>query len=132
MRARDYAEAFVDCLDRPESDHQSLIERLISVAEQNGHRNLLPKIVRVTEKILRGRERGETIIVTGATEVTDQEVTQLLKQSPYKDIVEQKHKRVIRKKDDSLIGGYVIRTKSKQIDTSYKRKLLNLYQSITK
>jgi F0F1-type ATP synthase delta subunit len=131
MRARDYAQAFIELKQQTSLSEQELLKRFVTIVHQNGHRTLLPRIVRQIEKGVERAKREETILMTSAHEMTEAETATLLKQEPFRNILGAKHKKVERKVDKNIIGGHILKTSSRKVDTSYKQALTNLYQHIT-
>jgi F0F1-type ATP synthase delta subunit len=129
MRAIDYAHAFLDIYGSPgHTDDGVLVANLVKTVERHGHQHLLRKIQRHIEKQLQKNEKKRTITVLSSNEVSEQEVAALLRTEPYRSILETEHKIVDRIVDPTLVGGIVVKTLSREIDTSYKRKLIDLYQ----
>lgn len=130
MRAKDYAKAFVQLHASQNIDEKTLLKNFVATVHANGHRALLPKIVRHVAKMSSQKEKSETVVVTSPSAMDENAVAHLLRQVPYRDILDTKHKTVVRKTDESLIGGHIVRSASRMIDTSYKRMLINLYEQI--
>ena len=130
MRASHYAKALFDLTENGKITDAVLVERVVATATANGHAHLLPKIARSFERIVAQEEKRRTIVVTGATALSQEDVIKLLKREPYSRALSADHKKVVRKTDDTLVGGVVVRAGSLRVDGSYKRALLDLYQSL--
>lgn len=130
MRAAHYAKALQELTAAGKISEGMLMKQFVSTVAQNGHAHLFPKIVRSLERIERREEKKATIEVTSAMELTAEKVAALLKQEPFKQAIAPGHKKVIRKIDETLVGGTVVRTGTLKIDASHKHALLDLYQSL--
>ena len=131
MRASYYAQAFHELAAAQKIDAGKLVKQFVETVAGNGHAHLLPKIVRSLERIEKREEKKETIEVTSAKELSTARVAELLKKDPFKRALSSTHKKVVRKIDETLVGGEVVRTGSLKIDASHKRSLIELYQHIT-
>lgn len=132
MRASYYAQALFDLAQTAEGGEEKLIRQFVETVAQNGHAHMLPKILKAYERIAEKETRKSTIEVTSAVPLSEAHVLQLLKKEPFKNALSASHKKVIRKTDDTLVGGVVVRTGKVRIDASYKRMLLDLYQETIK
>lgn len=130
MRAIYYAQAFYELATAEKREDSKLVEHFVATVARNGHAHLLPQIMRSLEQILRREEKKATIEVVSAKEMTPVQVGTLLKQDLFKHALSPLHKKVLRKTDETLVGGTVVRTGALRIDASYKRALLELYQSL--
>jgi F0F1-type ATP synthase delta subunit len=131
MRASYYSRALHALLATAPTSSEKLLKQFTETVVANGHAHLLPKIVRSFEKLTVKDEKASTIEVVSATPLTEAAVAALLKQEPYKLALSPSHKKVVRKTDDAVIGGIVVRTGAMRIDGSHKRALLDLYQNMT-
>ncbi|MDO8520637.1 MAG: F0F1 ATP synthase subunit delta [bacterium] len=131
MRASHYAQAFHDLVFARTIEEGTLVKQFVATVKENGHAHLFRKILRSLERIMRREEKQSTIEVTSAAALSKEEVGTLLKKEPWKHVLSSGHKKVVRKTDETLIGGMVLRTSTAKIDASHKRALLDLYQSLT-
>jgi F0F1-type ATP synthase delta subunit len=129
MRAEYYAQALWELESAGKVD-KNMLTHFVGTVKKNGHAHLLPKISRALENITEKAEKRQTIEVISGDDLSEGAVATLLKNEPFKHALTPKHKKVLRKKDESLIGGTVVRTSDTRIDNSYKRALLDLYQSL--
>lgn len=129
MRARYYAQALYDLALTEKGDESKLIRQFVETVAGNGHAHMLPKILKSYERIAEKEARKSTIEVTSAVPLSEENVLKLLKKEPFKNALTASHKKVVRKTDDTLVGGVVVRTGRVRIDASYKRMLLDLYQN---
>ena len=133
MRASHYALALyqVASEQKGSTDDGALVKKFVEVVEKNGHTYLLPRILKSFQS-RQSREVGRTVIhVSSAVSILEKHVQELLKKEPYSRMLSEKHRKVIRHVDDTLIGGVVVRTGTQQVDASYKRALTDIYKSLT-
>lgn len=131
MKAAWYAEALYRALEgKKEKDVDKVVARFYEVMRAHGHQGLIKQIPHEFKKIGERAERdGEVTLVTAnaksrtkwahAYDHYEREGL-IAKGAERKDVV-----------DETIIGGYQIRTKDLLIDSSYKRSLIELYQNIT-
>lgn len=131
MRASYYAKALRAIRVEGAIPEDKLIEHFLSTLAQNGHTHMLPKILRSYARTEAKEASQSTIEVTSAKSMTEAEVQSLLKKDPFRNVLTASHKKVVRKTDATLVGGVVVRTGTTRYDASYKRMLLELYQSLT-
>lgn len=131
MRASYYAKALREIETSGTIPEEKLVEHFLGVLAQNGHTHMLPNILRSYERMRSKEEAQGTIEVTSATSMAESEVQALLKKDPFRNVLTASHKKVIRKTDPTLVGGVVVRSGTTRYDASYKRMLLELYQSLT-
>jgi F0F1-type ATP synthase delta subunit len=132
MRASYYAQALYDLALTEKGGEEKLIRQFVETVAGNGHAHMLPKILKSYERIANKEARKSTIEVTSAAPLSEENVLLLLKKEPFKNVLTVSHKKVVRKTDDTLVGGVVVRTGAMRIDASYKRMLLDLYQETIK
>ena len=131
MRASWYSQALYEVLTSHKGDEEKLLKQFKETVIRNGHAHMFPKILRSYERLLAKKQKEATIEVTSATLLSEKAVAELLKKSPYKNVLSTSHRSVGRKVDETITGGVVVRTSTMRIDASYKRMLLELYQKIT-
>ena len=132
MKAQWYAEALYGALEEvtTESDSKKVLARFRKVLSTRGHEKLLPFISRELDKILlREKSNKEVVLVTANTKSKgkwahaydhyEKEGT-LPKGATLHEVV-----------DETIVGGFQIRTKDTLIDGSYKKSLFELYRSVT-
>lgn len=131
MRASYYAKAFLELSVAQTVEERRLVKQFVATVTQNGHTYLFSKIVRSLERILRREEKKKTIEVTSAGDLSVERSLKLLKTAPFKEMLSLRgDEKIIRKRDETIIGGTIVRTGSIKIDASHKRALLELYQSL--
>ncbi|OHA79855.1 MAG: hypothetical protein A2747_03495 [Candidatus Yonathbacteria bacterium RIFCSPHIGHO2_01_FULL_44_41] len=134
MKASWYAEALYGALQGEhvvtESDSKKVFTNFRRVVMERGHDRLLPFVARELDKIIaREKIKKEVILVTADAK----------SQNKWAHIYDHYEKEgaipkgAIRRDvtDESIVGGFQIRTKDTLIDGSYKKSLLELYRSIT-
>lgn len=135
MKASWYAEALYRALQGEnvinEGDSKKVFARFKKVISARGHDSFLPFIGREFEKIItREKKNNEVILVTADNK----------SKSKWAHAYDHYKKEGILPKDaachevvdESIIGGFQIRTKDTLIDGSYKKSLVELYRQITK
>lgn len=131
MKASWYAEALAEALSgKSEKEAGAVVARFYEVIKAHGHTGLLPFIPAELGKIeAREKLHHEATLVTAdiksrtkwAHAYDHYEKEGLLpRDSKRHDVV-----------DETIIGGYQIRTKDLLIDSSYKKSLIELYSNIT-
>lgn len=130
MRASWYSQALYEVLDSHKGGEEKLIEQFKETVVRNGHAHMFPKILRSLERLEAKKQREATIEVTSARPLSEKEVAELLRRDPFKNAITPGHRTVVRKVDETITGGVVVRTNAVRIDASYKRMLLDLYQKI--
>lgn len=131
MKALWYAEALHQALQgKDEKTAKGIIARFYQVVQERGHTGLLKRIPRELERVA-SRESGRhevELVVAGEkgsakwVHAYDHYKKEGLfpKDAVRKDVI-----------DETLVGGFQIRTKSLLIDGSYQRSLIELYRNIT-
>ncbi|OHA83419.1 MAG: hypothetical protein A2937_03815 [Candidatus Yonathbacteria bacterium RIFCSPLOWO2_01_FULL_47_33b] len=131
MKASWYAEALAGALvGKNEKEAEKVVARFYEVIKAHGHTGLLPFIPAELEKIeARAQAHREATLVTADAKSRTKwshaydhyyRETLLPLDATRKDVI-----------DETIIGGYQIRTKDLLVDSSYKRSLIELYQKIT-
>lgn len=124
MLVDDYAKAVAACITEGQ-DAKRVLASLESVLAHRGHQKLKGRILRTLARLL-ARSQGSEAALFVASEADAQKLKQEIaaasKTLEASDVVE-----VI---DPTIIGGFVLRTKTKQLDQSYKSALLKLYRSV--
>lgn len=102
-----------------------LLENLKNVLARKGHGRLLPQVVREFEKLLRRQSEGHGIVQVARK----QDATRLKAQIEQACAALHIDPEVlVVQENDTLIGGFLLREKTAQIDGSYRRKLIELYR----
>ncbi len=122
-----YATAvFESILAKPES-MALYIKNLKEKLRAERKKGLLRAIARELQKLIIQKKHREKIIITIAREKDIPTAKIILKKLPWETF---ENKNIVEKIDSRLIGGVCIETWNKRYDQSYKRKLLNLYDSL--
>lgn len=134
MKASWYAEALYEALQnkevKTEADAHKVFTRFRKVLLARGHEKLLPFIAHELEKIMsREKNKNEAVLITADSKSMSKWLHAydhyekegiIPKHTTRRDVV-----------DESIVGGFQIRTKDTLIDGSYKKSLLELYRKIT-
>lgn len=127
MKPHLYAQALIEStLEHPErlSLYMKNLEKKLSA---EGKKDVLKSVAKEVVKLLEKKRREETVVLTVAHEKDLSTARKILSQS--KDF-SSKGKNVVEQVNPALVGGTRIETGSIRIDGSYKRALLNLYDSL--
>lgn len=123
--AHNYALALYELTKDTTAKPAVVVSDLVKLLKHKGHVKLLPDILREFEKVIDSARDEATMVLTCAKKSDLAKYKNKLKEhfghsggSFTKEEV-----------DDTLIGGYVIRSGDTILDGSYKRKLLLLYRS---
>ncbi len=114
----------IDILDKIFSSHVSRVsQNFISIIIEKGREGYLPAIVEEFQRQYKREKKIITAVVTSAIGLDDELREQVLKvvKDSFKSEVE-----LIKKENESLIGGLIIRIGDKQYDASIQRKLNDL------
>lgn len=130
MRASHYAKALYELTASKQLDEGKLVSHFVDTIRANGDAHQLPRIMRAYEKLMAKTEKQKTIEVVSAKELSESDVAKLLKTDSFKKLLSPEHKKVSRRVDETLVGGAIVSVSGTRVDASYKRTLLDLYQSI--
>jgi F-type H+-transporting ATPase subunit delta len=123
-----YAQALDDLTKNKSSDDVNIIfSNFISVLKKKGHYTILPKILKSLEN-LKQREKSDNIEFIIASK--EQEDKFKPRFDEFKRYFSEKAK-IKTEIDETIIGGFIIKSKSIIIDGSYKKALMNLYNKFT-
>lgn len=132
MKASWYAEALYRALQGKETatDGKKVFLSFRKVVSSRGHDRLFPFIMRELEKIIaREKIKNEVTLVTA----DNKSVSKWSHAYDHyeKEGIIQKHMTRRDVVDDSIVGGFQIRTRDTLIDGSYKKSLVELYRNVT-
>ena len=122
-----YVQAVLELLESG-SKVETVLGNLRAVMEKRGHAKALSTVLRA---VVRALEQGTTESVATITVASDADVTALkadIKTALATLGADGAHTTVV---DDTIIGGLIATYNHRQIDQSYRSKLVTLYQSIT-
>lgn len=123
MNGRGYGEALYGAVQDGVKVADALL-RLKTILEQNGHSSLYGEALRYAHARFLKDEEGATVRVTLARE-EDQKVFAKEIQAFVGDA--SKTEVVI---DENIVGGFMARNATAELDQSYKKSLLSIYQSL--
>lgn len=134
MEASWYAEALYKALQGEnvidEGDSKKVFARFKKVISARGHDRLIPFIGREFEKVVtRENKNSEVILVTADNKSKNKWMHAYDHYKKEKIIPKGSVCREV--VDESIIGGFQIRTKDILIDGTYKKSLVELYRKIT-
>lgn len=125
MQPKYYAEAFDAALLSGVAGEVAS-KNLVTVATRRGHKHLLPGIMRAIERRIKRREHDATVTVTSALPLTEEELQSELERAGFAH----HNAHVIRRVDESLVSGAVVRKGTHRVDASGKRLLLGIYSRL--
>lgn len=132
MRASWYALALASALKgaKGEKEEKRIFARFREVIRARGHERLLSLVPRELEKIAQREREAQTATLVIA------DLKSKTKWSHACDHYEREGvlpvgATLVHRVDETIVGGFQIRTKDTLIDGSYKRALLDLYRNIT-
>ncbi len=115
--------------DSNPKDHDKVIDNLIKILKTNGDLGHYEKIVDAYEKLL--EQEGNTTKIE-VTTTSQTEVSPSLLKELNNFAHQSKKTEVTTKKDDSIIGGVLIKVDDTLIDASLKNQLDNLHSHLQK
>ncbi len=122
-----YVQAVMELLESG-STIESVLGNLRTVMTNRGHAKALPMVLRA---VVRALEQGTTESVATITVAREADVSALksdIKLALATLGADGTHTTIV---DDTIIGGLITTYNHRQIDQSYRTKLVTLYQSIT-
>lgn len=125
MRTKDYITATTELL-REGKEAGTLLDSLKQHLASRGRMKLYPSILRGITRTLAQKEKREGVKVVVAREGDAQKYAAEITEQLTK-IGATAHTLEV---DDTLIGGFVIKTKDTQIDKSHKHTLLHAYRAL--
>lgn len=134
MKASWYAEALYEALQnrevKTEADVHKVFARFRKVLAARGHEKLLPFIMHELEKIEEREKNINQVLLITADKKSQSKWSHAYDHYEKEGFIP---KHAIRQEvvDESIVGGYQIRTKDTIIDASYKKSLIELYRKIT-
>ncbi len=119
-----YAQA-LDSLtkDKSSEDINIIFSNFISVLKKKGHYAILPKILKSLKNIRQKKELDNIEFIVASKE---QESKFRPRFNDFKKYFDEKEEVKI-EIDKTIVGGFIIKSKSIIIDGSYKKALINLY-----
>ena len=121
-----YAKA-VTALIKEGKKVDEVVKHLKAVMEKRGHTKLLPSVLATAKRSLTSgyQPSQATVIVDneGSYKTQKKEIAESLKE------LNTEEPKPLVKVDDTLIGGYIALVNNKQIDESYKSKLVKIYKN---
>ncbi len=134
MKASWYAEALYGALQeksvKTESDSKKVFTRFHKILASRGHEKLLPFIGHELEKIL-DREKGKNEVLLITADGKNESKWAHAYDHYKKEGIIPNHATRRDVVDETIVGGFQIRTKDILIDGSYKKSLVELYRKIT-
>lgn len=129
MSAHHYADALFRAVqEKDEATIDAIILRLVRYMKERGHSALLPTVVREYE-ILEKKREHEMVNTIRVKKFEDSNTYAELIQKDIDTLGTPSLPRTVIV-DETLVGGYEVRSKGMRIDRTYKRTLLTLYNTL--
>jgi F0F1-type ATP synthase delta subunit len=129
MKAAHYAEALYEATTGAEEATQDrLIANLMRILEEQGHRKLLPSILREYEHLVTRRLVRERAVLRVARSDDREKLAEAISRDTERIGVDPAQ--CVTHIDESVVGGYAIEANGKRIDRTHKRALLELYTKL--
>lgn len=125
MRTKDYITAATELLREGKED-KAVLASLREHLSSRGRAKLYPSILRGIIRALAQAEKRDGVKVIVARESDTEKHAKEIK-AHLKEIGAESHTVEV---DDTIIGGFIIRTKDTQIDQSHKHTLLHAYRAL--
>ena len=109
-------------------DPEVTLQGLKKVLQEKGHTQLYPSVLRGVARVLESRGTHDArVVVTDAAAYEKQKaaIDAALRELGAHDKPELHL-------DETIIGGYIAEAQGRQLDKSYKTKLVSLYRNLTK
>lgn len=127
MIVQDYSSALFELLQEKDQG-DAVLNSLQSLLKKKGHEKLYASILKdLLAKFEKDKQRNSIHVAVGR----EKDISQL-KDSIYKAMATLgEEKEFLSHVDQTLIGGFTIKSRGKVIDHSYKKQLLTIYRSLT-
>lgn len=126
MHKDEYAHALMLALKGvDEKEATKRAERFVALLRRAGHIRLLPKILATYERTTAERARKDGVVVSVAKEADAHTYANDIKKAAAE--LGASHEALTIRADETLVGGYSVKTRDKIIDRSFKRALLTIY-----
>lgn len=126
MHKDEYAHALMEALKGvDEKEATKRVERFVALLRRAGHIRLLPKILATYERATAERARRDGVVVSVAKEGDAHTHTSDIKKAAAE--MGASHEALTIRTDETLVGGYSVKTRDKIIDRSFKRALVTIY-----
>lgn len=129
MNPQQYAEAILAASNgKRDEELDRIATRTMEVLSMHGHVGLLPAIVQELEKRLRKTKQHTECLIRVANALdAEKRQSEIASDIETLNASSMPQRTVI---DETLIGGHEVRAHGKQIDRTYKRALLQLYNTL--
>jgi F0F1-type ATP synthase delta subunit len=125
MLAIDYATALAKNIEEGR-ELKDVLASLDRVLVKKGHEKLRPRILSELAHRFEGRGADGAVVIV--KDEADRKKFAGAIESALKEVGSEDTSEVAI--DSTIVGGFILKTKDKQIDRSYKRALINLYRNI--
>lgn len=127
MNYKNYAKILVEA-EKTEENFENFFDKFIKLLNKKGELKQLPNILHEVENILEREKRSnKTKIILKNKSSFEKYKNEIENFSQNFDLQNYQID-----EDENIIGGYILKNNKFKVDNSYKNKLLNLYEKITK
>ena len=109
-------------------DPEATLQGLKKVLKEKGHTQLYPSVLRGVARILESRGTHDARIVVKDTAAYEQQKSAIDAALAQLGAQDEPEVHI----DETIIGGFIAEAEGKQLDKSYKTKLVSLYRNLTK
>lgn len=109
-------------------DPAEVLQKLREVLDRRGHTRLYHSVLRGVARVLEARgTKSATVVV--ANEAGYQKYQAAIEAALQEFGAKHSPEVIV---DETIVGGYIVEAENKQLDKSYKTKLVSLYRNLTK
>ena len=106
-------------------EFNQFFDNFLQLIESRHHGKLIPSIISEVEKIDQDQVSGKTVVLVA--QESDAETHRADIES-HTDVINGGYQVEV---DPNIVGGYVVRSETAQIDASYRTRLVELYNQLT-
>lgn len=122
---QEYAQTLFDAeQSKTQADFDKFYSNFLGLLKMRSHEKMVPEIISAVEGLSEQNQASTQVLVAKESdfEKFKSEI------ESHDDVQEGKYEVVT---DENVIGGYVVRTGTSQVDNSYRTRLLELYKAMT-
>lgn len=123
-----YAHALYAALRGGTASEAQLVQNLEQLLRDRGHAMLLPRILREYEKLAASKLVADRGVLEVARESDTRNLREEIGTAARELGVDLEEAEVV--ENDAVVGGFILRKTEAQVDASYRRRLLDLYQRL--
>jgi len=125
--AQEYATALYQAyISKDQKDFDVFLNNMLDLISERSHNNMILQIISEYEQLSERGGTGRVVVVVAKQEDAEKHKTVI---ESHADVFGKEYQVVV---DENIVGGYVIRSNSEQIDQSFRTRLLEMYQDLVK